>query len=460
MWTAHQHGASRRSSSVKRWLAARHSPLALVAALRSPFETHSAVQGGVVAPAAAHGVASSLSAIKAQLPPQSAAPSAPAHVDRRLQRLQQARDDGGEKGGRRGVVAEVIEGDEEEEDDEEVDRRRARRRAVAEVMEGDEGDADDLAARQDQADRARAAAMAQEDEDDDEEAAERRRRMIREKLKMKQQAELLPEMPEDEEEEEEEEYEEEEEEEEEFNFRPLLKPVFVPKVARETVAERERLEKEEEEKAEEEKKKRDARKMESRAMVESEIRKDEALIARGPQTPPLASGDPEDREALPDDSDDVNEARTPRPRPAPFLRPAAAAGRYAAEYEAWKQRELARIKRDREDRQRYADEMADLERRRLMTDEEIKREDASVLARDYDEPTLEDHYNKEAMPKPMQVKNFGKAGRTKYTHLLDQDTTAGKDVLFFHNKDLKTKYESKMAGVGGVAERQAKKPKL
>ena len=54
-----------------------------------------------------------------------------------------------------------------------------------------------------------------------------------------------------------------------------------------------------------------------------------------------------------------------------------------------------------------------------------KEED--VLSRNIAEPTLEDHFDKTILPKVMQVKNFGMAGRTKYTHLLDQDTTRIED---------------------------------
>ena len=46
-----------------------------------------------------------------------------------------------------------------------------------------------------------------------------------------------------------------------------------------------------------------------------------------------------------------------------------------------------------------------------------------VLKQDFAMPTLEDHFDKTILPKVMQVKNFGRCGRTKYTHLVDQDTT-------------------------------------
>jgi len=46
-------------------------------------------------------------------------------------------------------------------------------------------------------------------------------------------------------------------------------------------------------------------------------------------------------------------------------------------------------------------------------------------------PTGFDKVDKTALPKPLQVKNFGLAGRTKYTHLQDQDTSNVKFFILF-----------------------------
>jgi microfibrillar-associated protein 1 len=126
------------------------------------------------------------------------------------------------------------------------------------------------------------------------------------------------------------------------------------------------------------------------------------------------------------------------------------------EFNAWKLRELLRIKRDREERDRRLVDEEDIERRRNMTDDQIRKENeldgtlgvekqkTKFLQKYYHKgafftddklvsealkntdalaPTLEDHQDKSVLPSVLQVKNFGKHGRTKYTHLVDQDTT-------------------------------------
>lgn len=129
-------------------------------------------------------------------------------------------------------------------------------------------------------------------------------------------------------------------------------------------------------------------------------------------------------------------------------------------------RELFRIKRDREQRTARAREKAEVERRRGLTDAERAAEDAAlglhrpkekakwkfmqkyyhkgafymddesirdatdVRLRAADQATGEDKFDIAALPAVMQVKagKFGRAGRTKYTHLLDQDTTRKAEV--------------------------------
>jgi microfibrillar-associated protein 1 len=135
----------------------------------------------------------------------------------------------------------------------------------------------------------------------------------------------------------------------------------------------------------------------------------------------------------------------------------------AEEYEAWKVREIARIKRDREAREAMLKEREEIERVRNMTEEERREwerknpkpappskqkwrfmqkyyhkgaffqdqpDDRAATAgtddifrRDFSSPTGEDRMDKSILPKVMQVKHFGRSGRTKWTHLVNEDTT-------------------------------------
>ncbi len=82
--------------------------------------------------------------------------------------------------------------------------------------------------------------------------------------------------------------------------------------------------------------------------------------------------------------------------------------------------------------------------------------DDKLYKRDYSEPTLEDHFDKTILPKVMQVKNFGMAGRTKYTHLVDQDTTVRDSPWTSDKQSHKKFYQEHAGGLKQVFER----PKL
>ncbi|KAJ7785715.1 microfibrillar-associated protein MFAP1, Zn finger, CCHC type protein [Mycena metata] len=214
------------------------------------------------------------------------------------------------------------------------------------------------------------------------------------------------------------EYETDSEEEEKPKLQ--FRPVFVPKRGRVTIAERELAED-----SEEAQRKREAeaeeRRKQSHDLVAESIRRE------------LAEKEKEDIIPDVDDTDGLDPE---------------------AEFEAWRFRELGRIKKEKEDEVRREEEREEVERRRALPEEQRMREDleraqklrdekpkgSQKFLQKYwhkgafhqDEEILQRHDFTEAtestvdvsmLPKVMQVKNFGKRSRTKYTHLLDQDTT-------------------------------------
>lgn len=219
------------------------------------------------------------------------------------------------------------------------------------------------------------------------------------------------------------EYEEETESEEENE--PRLKPLFVRKRDRATVIEKEREAIKQKQAETEAKKAAKERRRITLRLVEDSIKKDLEKIKPDAIEPNI------DDVCTDDENDEV-------------------------EYEAWKLRELKRIKRDREERENAEREKLEIERMRGLTEEERRQElrqnpklitnkaakgkykflqkyyhrgafyldeENDVFKRDFAQATLEDHFDKTILPKVMQVKNFGRCGRTKYTHLVDQDTT-------------------------------------
>ncbi|KAI9590545.1 microfibrillar-associated protein 1 [Glossina fuscipes] len=241
------------------------------------------------------------------------------------------------------------------------------------------------------------------------------------------------------------EYEEETESEEENE--PRLKPLFVRKKDRATIQEKERETLRQKEIEIETKRLAKERRRQTLRLVEDSIKKD------------LEKSKPETAEPSIDDvcTDDENDE---------------------VEYEAWKLRELKRMKRDREERENAEREQLEIDRLRNLTDEERRQElrqnprvitnkatkgkykflqkyyhrgafyldeENDILKRDFAQATLEDHFDKTILPKVMQVKNFGRCGRTKYTHLVDQDTTKF-DSPWFAETANNIKFHNERAG--------------
>lgn len=295
---------------------------------------------------------------------------------------------------------------------------------------------------------------------------------------------------------------EEESDEDDGVGRTLLKPLFVPRARRDTIRTQEELDREKESMRQQELLKKESKKHQTRVMLADSIRRQEELDAKGDVT------DMDSDAGLPDDSDDVaddeKEFDSWRVREMGRMKREAEI-REAMMLEA---QDLER-RRNMTDEERLAEDIRlgkfqEKEKKKwrflqkyyhkgvFYMDEsslsasgstkigtrldvpQINQKPGQIVSggtddrkavdarlREYNEPTLEDKYNREALPAVLQVKKFGMRGRTKYTHLVDQDTTDFKQGYRLDD-GIKNKYMEKRSGVGDInsAGRYRKKPRL
>ncbi|KAL6770888.1 hypothetical protein ACKKBF_B33100 [Auxenochlorella protothecoides x Auxenochlorella symbiontica] len=258
---------------------------------------------------------------------------------------------------------------------------------------------------------------------EDEDALERRRAAVRERLKQEEAAAAAQEVEQESEESEEEssEYETESSEEESLAPRLLLKPVFVPKADRETIMERELLARQEEARLAAEQARAEIRKVETKEILAHRLEVEAAEEASAKEGPRGM-----DDVVTDDDADDDEEA-----------------------YEAWRLRELRRIGMAPKPKKKWGFLQKYWHKGAFFQEEgDAQVEDGPVLgalaSRDFSAPTGQDKFDRSTLPKVMQVKNFGRRGQTKWTHLADQDTTDW-GTPWVQNDSLRNKYNQKMA---------------
>ena len=251
--------------------------------------------------------------------------------------------------------------------------------------------------------------------------------------------------------------------------RKMFKPVFVRKSERDTIEERDKMLAELDAEAAKTEAAKAAKKAESKKLVEVEVKREEALAAAMDELEPSDV----------DTDDELDDA---------------------LEFDAWKSRELERLKTDRIQRELIFREREEQERIRSMTEEERDLYHAKRLAkraeqekekpkmafmqkyyhkgaffqesaddafgtagpdeiykRDFSAPTAEEKFDKSILPAAMQVRKgkFGRAGQTKWTHLAAEDTSAARrgdddDLWSGRDKSVRAIKDKMLAKQGGL----------